>query len=56
MSLSHGRHWDHRFEWSRDEFQDWARAIALKYHYRVHFTGVGDAHDEALGDYFLHIP
>ncbi|XP_067892644.1 small RNA 2'-O-methyltransferase isoform X2 [Heterodontus francisci] len=35
------RHWDHRFEWSRAEFQAWTLNIGSKYGYRVEFTGVG---------------
>lgn len=40
------RHSDHRFEWSRAEFQAWARQIAEKYGYHVRFLPVGpeDAH------------
>ncbi|XP_072366375.1 small RNA 2'-O-methyltransferase isoform X2 [Scyliorhinus torazame] len=35
------RHWDHRFEWSRAEFEAWSLNIGNKYGYRVEFTGVG---------------
>ncbi len=35
------RHSDHRFEWSRAEFQDWAQRIAEKHGYRVRFLPVG---------------
>lgn len=35
------RHHDHRFEWSREEFQDWATKQADIYGYEVTFTGVG---------------
>ncbi|HKR23463.1 MAG TPA: hypothetical protein VJS17_12750, partial [Pyrinomonadaceae bacterium] len=35
------RHKDHRFEWTRDEFQSWAQAIAEKYGYEVRFLPVG---------------
>ncbi|XP_007885491.1 small RNA 2'-O-methyltransferase [Callorhinchus milii] len=35
------RHWDHRFEWSREEFQAWSLDAANKYGYTVEFTGVG---------------
>jgi len=44
------RHWDHRFEWSREEFQAWAVQAAGDYGYTVHFAGVGEAHKESLGD------
>lgn len=47
-SLSAGqfRHSDHRFEWSRAEFQDWAGRIADTHAYQVRFLPVGpqDAH------------
>lgn len=36
------RHSDHRFEWSRSEFETWATAIATRYHYDVIFKAVGD--------------
>ncbi|CAG8615998.1 7748_t:CDS:2 [Ambispora leptoticha] len=32
---------DHRFEWTRQEFQDWSKAGASKYNYSVEFDGVG---------------
>ncbi|CAG8644239.1 5251_t:CDS:2, partial [Ambispora gerdemannii] len=32
---------DHRFEWTRQEFQDWSKAGASKYSYSVEFDGVG---------------
>jgi 3' terminal RNA ribose 2'-O-methyltransferase Hen1 len=42
------RHRDHRFEWSREEFQSWARSVADKWKYAVRFEDVGPF-DEALG-------
>lgn len=36
------RHRDHRFEWTRAEFQDWAKATAEKYDYNVRFLPVGE--------------
>jgi 3' terminal RNA ribose 2'-O-methyltransferase Hen1 len=42
------RHPDHRFEWTRTEFQAWANAIADRQHYRVRFDGVGED-DAELG-------
>ena len=42
------RHRDHRFEWSRDEFQAWSNNVAERFGYRVDFLPVGRA-DEALG-------
>jgi 3' terminal RNA ribose 2'-O-methyltransferase Hen1 len=35
------RHRDHRFEWTRAEFQAWAEAIAAAYGYAVRFMPVG---------------
>lgn len=40
------RHRDHRFEWTRKEFQSWANKVAAEYGYSVAFTDVGDYHDE----------
>ncbi|XP_075901384.1 small RNA 2'-O-methyltransferase isoform X2 [Nelusetta ayraudi] len=37
------RHHDHKFEWTRAEFQSWALGVALQYGYEVEFTGVGPA-------------
>jgi 3' terminal RNA ribose 2'-O-methyltransferase Hen1 len=42
------RHSDHRFEWTRAEFQEWAAAAASAHGYTVGFHGVGDA-DPELG-------
>jgi 3' terminal RNA ribose 2'-O-methyltransferase Hen1 len=42
------RHRDHRFEWTRAEFQAWAHGIAAKYSYDVELSGVGDV-DPVLG-------
>ncbi len=38
------RHNDHRFEWTREEFENWAKEIAKKYSYQVNFFSVGPAH------------
>ncbi|MFI1913621.1 3' terminal RNA ribose 2'-O-methyltransferase Hen1 [Nocardia sp. NPDC020380] len=35
------RHHDHRFEWSRAEFADWAHRVAERYGYAVRFEPVG---------------
>ncbi|KAM8744724.1 small RNA 2'-O-methyltransferase isoform 1-T1 [Acanthopagrus schlegelii] len=37
------RHSDHKFEWTRAEFQSWALKVCLDYSYEVEFTGVGEA-------------
>jgi 3' terminal RNA ribose 2'-O-methyltransferase Hen1 len=42
------RHSDHRFEWTRAEFRDWATKTAQKFGYTVQFSEVGDA-DAILG-------
>jgi 3' terminal RNA ribose 2'-O-methyltransferase Hen1 len=42
------RHHDHRFEWSRAEFEAWARGIADRAGYSVRFAPVGPV-DEAAG-------
>uniref|UniRef100_A0A1I8F3D6 Small RNA 2'-O-methyltransferase n=1 Tax=Macrostomum lignano TaxID=282301 RepID=A0A1I8F3D6_9PLAT len=35
------RHWDHKFEWSRAEFEAWAKPLASQYSYSVEFIGIG---------------
>ena len=40
------RHPDHRFEWTRQEFQDWANGIAGRFGYTVRFVAVGPEHDK----------
>jgi 3' terminal RNA ribose 2'-O-methyltransferase Hen1 len=35
------RHRDHRFEWTRAEFQAWATAMAERFGYSVHFLPIG---------------
>src|SRR5207302_3588943 len=42
------RHRDHRFEWTRAEFRDWAKEIAARFGYSVRFLGVGQE-DEKVG-------
>jgi len=42
------RHRDHRFEWTRQEFQSWTKQVALQHGYAVSFLPVGDA-DAVLG-------
>ncbi|MGQ4879768.1 methyltransferase domain-containing protein [Billgrantia sp. LNSP4103-1] len=37
---------DHRFEWSRDRFRDWARGVAHRNGYRVTLSGFGEWHPE----------
>ena len=42
------RHPEHRFEWTRAEFQAWAERIGAAYGYRAAFHGIGQP-DDALG-------
>ena len=42
------RHTDHRFEWTRAEFENWANGVAEKHKYGVVFHPVGEV-DEAVG-------
>ena len=35
------RHTDHRFEWTRAQFQEWSAAAARRYGYGVRFLPVG---------------
>lgn len=42
------RHRDHRFEWTRAEFQTWATQVAARFGYRVRFLPIG-LEDHAVG-------
>jgi 3' terminal RNA ribose 2'-O-methyltransferase Hen1 len=42
------RHADHRFEWTRPEFQNWSTRVANQHGYRVRFVPVGPV-DESVG-------
>ena len=42
------RHPDHRFEWSRTEFADWATRTADRFRYSVRFAGIGEE-DSVVG-------
>jgi 3' terminal RNA ribose 2'-O-methyltransferase Hen1 len=42
------RHSDHRFEWTRHQFQDWAHRVAQQHGYGVHVLPVGPV-DETVG-------
>ncbi len=48
LSAGHFRHQDHRFEWSRAEFQAWGQNVAATYGYIVSFAAIGPE-DEAFG-------
>jgi 3' terminal RNA ribose 2'-O-methyltransferase Hen1 len=41
MSVGQLRHRDHRFEWTRKEFQDWANRMAGRFGYAVRFLPIG---------------
>ncbi|MGW1885668.1 3' terminal RNA ribose 2'-O-methyltransferase Hen1 [Streptomyces sp. NPDC001970] len=42
LPAGHVRHSDHRFEWTRAEFRDWAERVAGRHGYDVRHAGVGD--------------
>lgn len=42
------RHPDHRFEWTRDQFREWARSIEEGYGYRAELRDIGHV-DEVHG-------
>ncbi|MCX5400393.1 3' terminal RNA ribose 2'-O-methyltransferase Hen1 [Streptomyces sp. NBC_00102] len=41
LPAGHVRHGDHRFEWTRAEFREWAVTVADRHGYTVAFTPVG---------------
>lgn len=40
------RHKDHRFEWTRAEFEEWASGVAQRFGYSVRFASVGSENEE----------
>jgi hypothetical protein len=42
------RHKDHRFEWTRAQFQEWAKKVAGRFGYEVRFGPIG-ADEEVVG-------
>ena len=40
------RHADHRFEWTREQFRQWAQRVAAEHGYTVHITPIGPTDDE----------
>jgi 3' terminal RNA ribose 2'-O-methyltransferase Hen1 len=42
------RHVDHRFEWTRTEFENWGKTVQDNYSYSVEFRPIGDG-DSAVG-------
>lgn len=45
MNVEQMRHDDHRFEWTRAEFENWANRIAKDHHYSVAFFPIGEMHE-----------
>lgn len=48
LPAGHFRHHDHRFEWTRAEFKNWANAIAERFGYTVRIMPIG-SEDTAVG-------
>nr|WP_226895486.1 3' terminal RNA ribose 2'-O-methyltransferase Hen1 [Luteolibacter marinus] len=46
MKPSALRHSDHRFEWTRAEFRNWAERVAADHGYAVSYEGLGEEHPE----------
>ena len=44
LSAGAFRHKDHRFEWTREEFQNWSSQVAARRKYDVRFEDIGPAH------------
>jgi len=45
MAADSMRHTDHRFEWTRTEFETWAQGVTERNEYDVTFKPVGDVHE-----------
>ncbi|RZR71444.1 hypothetical protein BHM03_00005180 [Ensete ventricosum] len=43
------RNYDHKFEWTRGQFERWATDIAVRHNYSVEFSGVGGTADVEPG-------
>ncbi|MCQ4212988.1 3' terminal RNA ribose 2'-O-methyltransferase Hen1 [Streptomyces longispororuber] len=41
LPAGHVRHGDHRFEWTRAEFREWAERVAARHGYQVRYEPVG---------------
>lgn len=44
LAAGHFRHADHRFEWTRPEFDAWVRHVCTTYDYRFELRGIGPFH------------
>jgi 3' terminal RNA ribose 2'-O-methyltransferase Hen1 len=42
------RHRDHRFEWTREQFREWAEGVAKRHRFTVTFAGIGEE-DASVG-------
>ena len=40
------RHRDHRFEWTRSEFENWSHSVAEAHGYKVSFEALGEEHPQ----------
>ena len=45
------RHADHRFEWTREEFRNWADKTADRYGYTVKYSEIGETYEVSGGDF-----
>lgn len=43
------RNYDHKFEWTRKQFEQWATDLAVRHNYSVEFSGVGGSGDVEPG-------
>lgn len=43
------RNHDHKFEWTREQFRQWASDLAARHNYNVEFSGVGGSADVEPG-------
>ena len=43
------RHGDHRFEWTRAQFAEWAAGVAVRHGYRTELSGIGPEDTGGLG-------
>ena len=46
LSAGTFRHGDHRFEWTREQFQDWSKGVANRRGYDVRFQDIGPVHPD----------
>jgi len=47
LDVDEMRHDDHRFEWTRKEFAEWANKIGQMYHYQVELLPIGEEVENA---------